>query len=246
VIFNPCRLDLVHFAKSKNVVSNRIAEIAVYDETERERYRYNIPYGALLHVKDKDKCKKGQSLFEWDPYNNVIIANKSGKIEFINNAYVKRGEKKDLEVKLFKPKLKVGLLKSHTHMYAEEFLAFKDFDGLVIEGTALGQLPNAKVDEFTAESDKIGSAIRTLTSKMPVVMASQCLYGLVDMNVYSEGRRNIELGILGNYSNMSPETTFVKLAWLLSNFDKEAIPELITTNFRGEMIDRIEDDMFLN
>lgn len=171
---------------------------------------------------------------------------KSGKIEFINKAYVKRGDKKDLEVKFFKPKLKVGLLKSHTHMYAEEFLAFQNFDGLVIEGTALGQLPNAKVDEFTAESDKIGSAIRTLTSKMPVVMASQCVYGLVDMNVYSEGRRNIDLGVLGNYSNMTPETTFIKLAWLLSNFDKEAIPELITTNFRGEMADRIEDDMFLN
>lgn len=171
---------------------------------------------------------------------------KSGVIEFINKAYVKRGDKKDLEVKLFKPELKVGLLKSHTHMYEEEFLAFKDFDGLVIEGTALGQLPNAKVDEFTSESDKIGRAIRTLTSKMPVVMASQCLYGLVDMNVYSEGRRNIDLGVLGNYSTMTPETTFIKLAWLLSNFDKEAIPELITTNFRGEMAERIEDDMFLN
>ncbi len=171
---------------------------------------------------------------------------KSGMVEFINRAYVKRGDKGALEVKLFKPKLKVGLLKSHTHMYAEEFLAFKDFDGLVIEGTALGQLPNAKVDEFTTESDKIGAAIRTLTAKMPVVMASQCLYGVVDMNVYSEGRRNIDLGILGNYSTMTPETTFIKLAWLLSTVDKEAIPELITTNFRGEIAERVEDDMFLN
>lgn len=157
---------------------------------------------------------------------------------------VSKGDQK-LTLKLFDDKLKIGLLKSHTHMYEEEFSAYKKFDGLVVEGTALGQLPNSVVDKETEESGKIIETIRKLTKTMPVVMASQCLYGRIDMNVYAEGRINKDAGILGNYSDMTAETTFIKLAWLLSNYPKESIPELITTNFRGEISERLEDNTFL-
>lgn len=75
-------------------------------------------------------------------------------------------------------------------------------------------------------------------------MASQSIYGRVDMNVYSEGRKNLKLGILGNYSDMTPETSFIKLAWLLSNHPKE-VEELITKNLRGEINNRLEETDFL-
>lgn len=64
------------------VVMNRAGELAVLDEQERERYRYNVPYGAFMKVQDKQKVTKGQALFEWDPYNNVILSTKSGRISF--------------------------------------------------------------------------------------------------------------------------------------------------------------------
>ncbi len=64
------------------VVMNRAGELAVLDEHERERYRYNVPYGAFMKVKDNQKITKGQNLFEWDPYNNVILSGKSGRIKF--------------------------------------------------------------------------------------------------------------------------------------------------------------------
>lgn len=64
------------------VVMNRSGEMIVYDEQERERYRYNIPYGSFMKVDDGQKVTKGQTLFEWDPYNNVILATKGGKIHF--------------------------------------------------------------------------------------------------------------------------------------------------------------------
>lgn len=70
--------------KNGITVMNRTGEIAVYDEHERERYRYNVPYGVVLKVVDGAKVTKTQSLFEWDPYNNVILANKSGKVELID------------------------------------------------------------------------------------------------------------------------------------------------------------------
>jgi len=71
------------------VVMTRFGEVAVFDDKDHERYRYNVPHGSLLRVKDNEKIKKGQVLFEWDPYNNVVITNKSGTVEEID---LKEGE----------------------------------------------------------------------------------------------------------------------------------------------------------
>ncbi len=64
------------------VVMNRSGELAILDEQERERYRYNVPYGSFMKVTDGQKIAKGQLLLEWDPYNNVILTPKSGTIRF--------------------------------------------------------------------------------------------------------------------------------------------------------------------
>lgn len=78
------RFHTIETVKHKDgiVVMNRAGELAVLDEQERERYRYNVPYGAFMKVEDKQKVSKGQALFEWDPYNNVILSNKTGKVGF--------------------------------------------------------------------------------------------------------------------------------------------------------------------
>ena len=34
-----------------------------------------IPYGAIMHVENNATVKKGDSMFEWDPYNSPIITN---------------------------------------------------------------------------------------------------------------------------------------------------------------------------
>ena len=46
-----------------------------------------------------------------------------------------------------------------------------------------------------------------------------------------------EAGVLGNFSDMTPETTFIKLAWLLSNHPKE-VKGFICRNLRGELNQR--------
>ncbi len=72
-----------------NVVMTRFGESIISDEKGREKYRYNVPYGALLLVEDNAKVKKGDELFEWDPYNNVVIASEGGGIEGVD---LKEGE----------------------------------------------------------------------------------------------------------------------------------------------------------
>lgn len=170
----------------------------------------------------------------------TALVDKHGKLEFINPNYRRKDKNRKLRLKLFKENIKVGLIKVHTNMYAKEFETYKSFDGLVIEGTGLGHMPVNKIDEFTKEHSKIFDVVKGLAKKIPVVMTSQTLFGRLQMNVYSTGRDLVEAGVLGNYTDMTPETAFIKLAWLLSNFNKEKVRELISENLRGEISKRSE------
>jgi len=59
------------------VVLSTKGELHLYEEG-KIRTRYTVPYGAKLLVSDGDYVKKGQVLFEWDPYSSPILAEKSG------------------------------------------------------------------------------------------------------------------------------------------------------------------------
>ncbi|MEM4282148.1 MAG: Glu-tRNA(Gln) amidotransferase subunit GatD [Candidatus Woesearchaeota archaeon] len=164
----------------------------------------------------------------------------SRKIEFLREDYERRS-KREPKLTYINEAVKVGLLKVHPNMSAEEFLAFKGYDGLVIEGTGLGHAPINESDVATKEHSKIAEAISRLVSSGTVVaMASQTIYGRIDLDVYSTGRRLQKLGVIGNHTDMSPETAFVKLAWLLSNYPKDMIEELFQKSIVGEVSERLE------
>ena len=55
------------------------------------------------------------------------------------------------------------------------------------------------------------------------------------MNVYSPGRRLLSVDVEGNGLNMTPETAYIKLAWLLSNYPSTKVKELFSENLRGEI-----------
>jgi DNA-directed RNA polymerase subunit beta' len=61
---------------------NRNGDAVVVDETGREREHFKLVYGAILNFKDGDKVTKGQTIAEWDPYSNPIIAEVSSTIQF--------------------------------------------------------------------------------------------------------------------------------------------------------------------
>lgn len=159
-----------------------------------------------------------------------------GSVNFINAKFKKRSNSK-IKLKLFKDNIKVGLIKAHPNMYAKEFEAYKGFNGLLIEGTGLGHAPINKIDKETSEHLRILNSIKNLAKKIPVAMSTQSISGRIDMNVYSTGRLLQDAGVIGNYSDMHPETAFIKLAWLISNHPKD-IKKLFTENLRGEISKR--------
>ena len=67
------------------VVIGRTGEVRIMDvKNDRLMITNNVPYGALLAVKDGAPVKKGDVICTWDPFNNVVVAEQNGKIKFEN------------------------------------------------------------------------------------------------------------------------------------------------------------------
>jgi len=138
-----------------------------------------------------------------------------------------------LKLFLFDENLRIGIVNSHPNFFAQELEHYNNgFDGLILEGTGLGHFPITKDDEYTIEHEKIMDVLKGLCKKIPVVMSVQTIYGTVNMNVYSPGREMIAMGVIGNYSSLTPESSFIKLAWLISQ--KLDPKEYFMKDLRGE------------
>lgn len=56
--------------------------INIIDDNGSQLARYTVPYGTHLKVKDKEKVPKNAILYEWDPYNSVIVAEDDGIVNY--------------------------------------------------------------------------------------------------------------------------------------------------------------------
>ncbi|MEN6290928.1 MAG: Glu-tRNA(Gln) amidotransferase subunit GatD [Methanobacterium sp.] len=131
----------------------------------------------------------------------------------------------------------VAFIKSYPGISGEimDYHIDKGYKGIVLEGTGLGHCPE----------EIIPSIKRARDSGIPVVMASQCLYGKVNMNVYSTGRKLITAGVI-SAGDMLPETAYVKLCWALGQTDEiEEVEKTMQTNIAGEIEDKSSIKYFL-
>jgi glutamyl-tRNA(Gln) amidotransferase subunit D len=132
---------------------------------------------------------------------------------------------------------KVAFIKSYPGISGDiiDYHLDKGYRGIVLEGTGLGHCPDYLIPSVERATD----------SGVPVVMSSQCLYGRVNMNVYSTGRRLVSAGVI-SARDMLPETAYVKLIWALGQTDKlEEVRSIMQTNLRGEMEVLSSRDYFL-
>jgi len=108
--------------------------------------------------------------------------------------------------------------------------------GIVLVGTGLGHT-----------SQKIIPRIKELRKKNGTVfvMTSQCFFGRVNLNVYSNGRDIKNAGVIP-CEDMLPETCYVKLMWALGHAKNNSEAEkLMKTNIAGEISERTKSDAFL-
>ncbi|MBU2100498.1 Glu-tRNA(Gln) amidotransferase subunit GatD [Candidatus Micrarchaeota archaeon] len=173
------------------------------------------------------------------PVNDIAIARinfESRKITYLKEDYPRKKEQGKELVLRNEIEEKTALIKIYPNFTAKqlEFYEKENFKGIVLEGTGLGHAP---IGNETEENKKIFEAIRKLSEKSVVVMASQAFFGRIDMNVYSTGKDLLNAGVI-SAEDMTPETAFIKLAWLLGNFSQEETRKLIGKNLRGEITAR--------
>ena len=125
---------------------------------------------------------------------------------------------------------KVGILKMHPFVSEKEleFYWKEKYHGLIIEATGLGHTPVRENDSFVLKIKEL------VDSGCVVGITSQCLYGRVNPQVYTNLRKVASTGAIYR-EDMLPETALIKLSWLLGNFGKEKAKELLAVNLRGEI-----------
>ena len=171
-----------------------------------------------MHTSRRDAFK---SLNE-NPIGSVI----EGNVTLIEPFDKRRAGKVEVDNKMEKA---VSMLYSHPGIRPDyfDYLAEKN-KGIVIVGTGLGHVPK-----------ELQSSIENaITHGVAVVMTSQCLFGRVNMKVYSSGRDLISKGVISAH-DMLAETAFVKLSWVLGHTtEAEAVKEAMQSNLKGEINSR--------
>jgi len=151
------------------------------------------------------------------------------EITMLTEDYQKRDPAKKL---MLKPEFdeKVALIKFCPGMDPKviDWHAEKGCKGIVLEGTGLGH-----IGRYCFEA--IRNAIKR---NVLVAMASQCIWGRVNMNVYDQGRDLLALGVIP-LEDMLPETATVKLMWVFGQTeDVEEAKRLLRTNIANEFSPR--------
>jgi DNA-directed RNA polymerase subunit beta' len=80
-------IKFIEFTKDETnrlMVSGRSGVINVLDNDNRMLTKYDVPYGATLLVRDGAKVTKGDLVYEWDPYNAVIVSEHGGTVQYID------------------------------------------------------------------------------------------------------------------------------------------------------------------
>ena len=162
---------------------------------------------------------------------------KNQQVTMLTNQYQHRDTSKKL---VLKPNFseKAALIKFYPGLDPAiiDWYVDKGVRGILLEGSGLGH-----VSKYCFDSIK-----NAVAKGVVVALASQCIWGKVNMNVYDTGRDLLSFGVIP-MDDMFPETALVKLMWVLGQTDntQEAV-KLLKTNIAGEFSPRTlpQEDIF--
>ena len=164
------------------------------------------------------------------PVNATPIARvENNRVTMLTDDYQKRDAGKKL---ILKPGFSeaVALVKFHPGLNPAviNWYMEKGCRGILLEGSGLGHVSKYCFDPIR----------KAVEHGVVVALASQCIWGRVNMNVYDTGRDLLNLGVIP-LDDMFPETALVKLMWVLGQTDDlEESKKLLKTDVAGEFSPR--------
>ena len=119
---------------------------------------------------------------------------------------------------LYNESTRILQLMAGAHMFADQIELAHHYDAILFHGTGLGHLPIEDPNDDSPENVAMREAISNYCSQGGIaVMTTLCIHGPVHLDVYSKGREQQELGILGNHATLGPDAALIKLHFLLSS-----------------------------
>lgn len=119
---------------------------------------------------------------------------------------------------LFNESTRILQLVAGAHMFADQIELAHQYEAILFHGTGLGHLPIEDPNGDSPENVAMREALSDYCSKGGIaVMTTQCIHGPVHLDVYSKGREQQEIGVLGNHATLGPDAALIKLHFLLSS-----------------------------
>ncbi|AAK41213.1 Glu-tRNA(Gln) amidotransferase GatDE subunit D [Saccharolobus solfataricus] len=159
---------------------------------------------------------------------------KERKLVMLNEKYISKKDETLLDAKFDNRVFLLYYYPGLDRDFLEQMLTNTKIRGIIIAGTGLGHTSSDHIELFR-KATKDGIFIG---------MTTQCLFGRVNMNVYTTGRQLLDAGVTP-LEDMLPEVALVKLMWVLAHEqDLEKIQNLMITNLVGEINPRHTLDLF--
>jgi len=152
----------------------------------------------------------------------------SKNLELLETEYHKRGSSQLTCKPIFDDRVALVEFYPSSDPGIVDYYVGKEYRGLILEGTGLGHVA----------TNWLPSLRRAVEKGMFIGMTSQCLWGRVNMNVYSAGVDLQKVGVRP-LEDMLPETALVKLMWVLGQTsDPAQVAQMMCTDIAGEISPR--------
>ena len=194
--------------EKQNVVVNRGGELGILDNEGKELHRFLVPAGCVMHCDDGQKLRKGQLIYQWDPYNVSIIAEQSGTVRLegmVEGVTMRRDinpdtgleecviteHKQDLH-----PQITIhdkdGHVLSFATIPAETHVVVEDGDS-VIAGDLLAKTPRqfGKTKDITGGLPRVAELFEARQPKDPAVISH--IDGTVELGGTAKGMRKVKV-----------------------------------------------------
>jgi DNA-directed RNA polymerase subunit beta' len=200
-------LRAVKSNQGQTVVISRKSEVLILDEGDRVRSRFGVPYGAQLFIEEGTEIKKGDVIYEWDPYSDVILSDKDGQVQYreiVEDITVKekideKSGKRQMVViedrdKKHHPHLHVidnaGKIVGHFIIPTGAHLLVKDGQE-VLAGDTLCKIPKdiSKTSDITGGLPRVAELFEVRKPKEAAIVSE--IDGLIEFGPITRGMRKI-------------------------------------------------------
>ena len=191
------------------VVVNRGGEVRLVGKESQEIQRFPTPVGCHLYAKEGQKLRKGQVLFEWDPYNVSIMAEVAGTIHLegmvegvtmrvdINpdtglEEVVVTEHKQDLHPQITVLDAKKKEVIGYATVPAQTHVVVKDGDK-VKAGDLLAKTPRqlSKTKDITGGLPRVAELFEARQPKDPAIISH--IDGIVELGGTTKGMRKVKV-----------------------------------------------------